>query len=285
VARERVGILGLGLIGGSLALALKGKRGAPEVWGCDRRKETVRQAISAGAIARGCTEKELPACDVVVVCVPVLRSVEAIRHLGPRMRPGTVLTDAGSVKSGIVREGDRAAARGAFFFVGGHPIAGTEASGFAAADPGLFRGRSFVVTPTSRTDAGAILRVERIWKLAGSAVLLRMDPKVHDRVFAYVSHLPHAVAYALVHSVATLPSRVPLGYSAGGFRDFTRIASSNPEMWKDIVLENRAEILRALSHYRRNLALLERRIAVGDADGLLEYFGRAKRTRDGLLSS
>jgi len=285
VARERVGILGLGLIGGSLALSLKGKRGAPEVWGCDSRKETVRQAISAGAIARGCTEAQLSACDVVIVCVPVLRSVEAIRRLGPRMRPGTVLTDAGSVKSGIVREGERSAARGAFFFVGGHPIAGTEASGFSAADPDLFRGRSFVVTPTPRTDAGAIRRVERIWKRAGSAVLLRMDPKVHDHVFAYVSHLPHAVAYALVHSVATLPSRVPLGYSAGGFRDFTRIASSNPEMWKDIVLENRVEILRALSHYRRNLALLERRIAAGDADGLLEYFGRAKRTRDGLLSS
>jgi len=284
VARERVGILGLGLIGGSLALALKGKRGAPEVWGCDRRKETVRRALSAGAIARGCTEAQLSACDVVIVCVPVRSEVEAIRRLGPRMRPGTVLTDAGSVKSGIVREGERAAARGAFF-VGGHPIAGTEASGFSAADPDLFRGRSFVVTPTPRTDAGAILRVERIWKRAGSAVLLRMDPKVHDHVFAYVSHLPHAVAYALVHSVATLPSRVPLGYSAGGFRDFTRIASSNPEMWKDIVLENRAEILRALSHYRRNLALLERRIVAGDADGLLEYFGRAKKTRDGLLSS
>jgi prephenate dehydrogenase len=141
------------------------------------------------------------------------------------------------------------------------------------------------VTPTARTDAGAILRVERIWKRAGSAVLLRMNPRTHDHVFAYVSHLPHAVAYALVHSVATLPSRVPLGYSAGGFRDFTRIASSNPEMWKDIVLENRTELLRALAHYRRNLALLERRIAAGDADGLLEYFGRAKKTRDGLLSS
>jgi prephenate dehydrogenase len=279
-----VGILGLGLIGGSLALALKGKRGAPEVWGCDRRKETVRRALSAGAIARGCTEAELAACDVVVVCIPVLRAVEAIRRLGPRMRPGAVLTDAGSVKSGIVREGERAAAGGAFF-VGGHPIAGTEASGFSAADPGLFRGRSFIVTPTRRTDAGAVRRVERIWKRAGSAVLLRMDPKTHDHVFAYVSHLPHAVAYALVHSVATLPSKVPLGYSAGGFRDFTRIASSNPGMWKDIVLQNRTEVLRALAHYRRNLALLERRIARSDVDGLLDYFGRAKKTRDGLLTS
>ncbi len=283
MARERVGILGLGLIGGSLALALRGKRGAPEVWGCDRRKETVRRALSAGAISRGCAVPELSLCDVVVVCIPVLRAVEAIRRIGPRMRPGTVLTDAGSVKAGIVREGERAAAKGSFF-VGGHPIAGTEASGFSSADPDLFRGRSFIVTPTYRTDAGAVARVERIWKRAGSAVLLRMDPKTHDHVFAYVSHLPHAVAYALVHSVATLPSRVPLGYSAGGFRDFTRIASSDPEMWKDIVLENRAELLRALSHYRRNLDLLERRIAAGDAGGLLEYFGRAKKTRDGLLS-
>lgn len=284
MSRERVGILGLGLIGGSLALALKGRRGAPEVWGCDRRAETVRRAVSAGAIARGCTEAQLPACDVVVVCIPVLRAVEAIRRIGPRMRPGSVLTDAGSVKSGIVREGERAVGRDAFF-VGGHPIAGTEASGFSAADPSLFRGRSFIATPTRRTDAEALRRVERIWKRAGSSVLLRMDPKVHDHVFAYVSHLPHAVAYALVHSVATLPSNVPLGYSAGGFRDFTRIASSNPAMWKDIVLQNRTEVLRAIAHYRRNLALLERRIARGDADGLLEYFGRAKKTRDGLLSS
>jgi prephenate dehydrogenase len=280
----RLGILGLGLIGGSLALALRGKRGAPEVWGCDRIREHVRLALKAGAVARACTERELADCDMVIVCVPVLRTVEAVRNLGPRMAPGAVLTDVGSVKAGIVREGERAVARGAFF-VGGHPIAGTERSGFFAADPHLFRRRSFIVTPTKRTDEGAVRRVERLWKLAGSAVLLRMPPKTHDHVFAYVSHLPHAVAYALVHSVATLPSKVPLGYSAGGFLDFTRIASSNPEMWKDIVLQNRAEVLRAVAHYRRNLDLLERRIARGDVPGLLEYFRRAKRTRDGLISS
>ena len=281
MAKERVGILGLGLIGGSLALALSGKRGAPEVWGSDRRKEHVRKALRAGAIAKGCAARELAECDVVVVCVPVLGSVEAIRALGPRMRPGTVLTDAGSVKTRIVREGERAVARDAFF-VGGHPIAGTESSGFSAADAGLFRGRTFIVTPTEKTDEGALLRVQGIWKLAGAAPLLRMDPRTHDRIFAYVSHLPHVVAYALVHSVATLPSSVPLGYSAGGFRDFTRIASSNPEMWKDIVLQNRYEVLRAIAHYRRNLRLLERRIAAGDVPGLLAYFRRAKKTRDGL---
>ena len=170
-------------------------------------------------------------------------------------------------------------------FVGGHPIAGTENAGFPAAVPSLFRGRSFIATPTRRTNEGALLRVERLWRLAGTKVAIRMDPKTHDRVFAYVSHLPHVVAYALVHSVATLPSRVPLGYSAGGFRDFTRIASSNPEMWKDIVLQNREEVLRAVAHYRRNLDLLVRRIAGSDAEGLRKYFARAKKTRDGLETS
>ncbi|MEW6719544.1 MAG: prephenate dehydrogenase, partial [Thermodesulfobacteriota bacterium] len=250
--RERLGILGLGLIGGSLALALKGKRGAPDVWGCDRNRGHVRMALEAGAISRGCTREELAACDVVVVCIPVGATLAAVRFLGERLRPGSILTDAGSVKSDIVREGERSARRGVRF-VGGHPIAGTENSGFPAADPSLFRGKSFIATPTRRTDEDALRKVERIWRLAGSKVALRMDPKIHDHVFAYVSHLPHVVAYALVHSVATLPSRVPLGYSAGGFRDFTRIASSNPEMWKDIVLQNRAEVLRAIAHYRKSL--------------------------------
>ncbi|MBS1244595.1 MAG: prephenate dehydrogenase [Deltaproteobacteria bacterium] len=282
--RERLGILGLGLIGGSLALALKGKRGAPEVWGCDRNRENVRQALAAGAIARGCTRNELSGCDIVVVCIPVQASLPAIRSLGGRMRPGSVLTDAGSVKADVVREGERFAGRGVSF-VGGHPIAGTENAGFPAADPSLFRGRSFIATPTRRTKEEALRRVERLWRLAGSKVAIRMDPKIHDHVFAYVSHLPHVVAYALVHSVATLPSRVPLGYSAGGFRDFTRIASSNPEMWKDIVLQNRDEVLRAVDHYRRNLELLGRRIAESDAAGLRRYFARAKKTRDGLEAS
>ena len=279
--RRRLGILGLGLIGGSLALALSGKRGAPEVWGHDRDPAQVRLALAAGAIDRGCTLDELAGCDMVVVCIPVRASLSAIRTLGGRMRAGSILTDAGSVKADVVREGERFLGKGVSF-VGGHPIAGTERSGFAAADRSLFRGRSFIATPTRRTGEEALRRVERLWRLAGSNVALRMDPKTHDRVFAYVSHLPHVVAYALVHSVATLPSRVPLGYSAGGFRDFTRIASSNPEMWKDIVLQNRVEILRAVERYRRNLDLLSRRIAASDAAGLREYFARAKKTRDGL---
>ncbi len=277
---RRVGIVGLGLIGGSLALALKGKRGAPEVWGCDRRVESLRMARKAGVIARACTETEIATCDIVVVCVPVIRSVGLIRRIGGRMRPGSVLTDVGSVKATIVRVGRESMADGAEF-VGGHPIAGTENSGFAAADRSLFRGKTAILTPSEGNTEKAMNRVEALWRLAG-ARMLRMDPVTHDHVFAYVSHLPHAVAYALVHSVATIDSRVPLGYSAGGFRDFTRIASSNPEMWKEIVLQNRAEVLRATAHYRKNFALLEALIRKGDGKGLLAYFRKSKRTRDGL---
>ena len=279
--RERLGILGLGLIGGSLALALKGKRGAPEVWGCDLNEVHLQQALAAGAISRVCTLAELASCDIVVVCIPVHSSLSAIRSLGSMMRPGSVLTDAGSVKAEVVRTGERFAGKGVSF-VGGHPIAGTENSGFSAAYPFLFRGRSFITTPTKRTDEEALRRVDRLWKLAGSRTGLRMDPKTHDRVFAYVSHLPHVVAYALVHSVATLRSPIPLGYSAGGFRDFTRIASSNPDMWRDIVLQNRKEVMRAIAHYQRNLDLLAKRIASFDSKGIKNVFAKAKKTRDEL---
>jgi prephenate dehydrogenase len=277
---KRLGIVGLGLIGGSLAMALKGKRGAPEVWGCDRRGESLRLARRAGAIARACTETEIAACDIVVICVPVVRSVGLIRRIGGRMQPGSVLTDVGSVKTKIVRVGQESMADGAEF-VGGHPIAGTENAGFSAADPSLFRGRTSIITPGKGNTEKGMKRVEALWRLTG-ARMLRMDPETHDHVFAYVSHLPHTVAYALVHSVATLDSRVPLGYSAGGFRDFTRIASSNPEMWKDIMLQNRTEVLRATAHYRKNFAVLEGLIRRGDEKGLLAYFRTSKRTRDAL---
>jgi prephenate dehydrogenase len=276
----RVGIVGLGLIGGSLALSLRGKRGVKEVWGCDRNREHVRMALADRAISRGCTESGICECDVVVVCVPVLGSVDVFKRLGRRMRPGTVLTDAGSAKAAVVRAGHAAMSSGAEF-VGGHPIAGTENSGYGAADGGLFKGKTFIITPTGANTEKSVRLVERLWEMTGSRVL-RMDPRMHDHVFAYVSHLPHAVAYALVHSVATLDSKVPLGYSAGGFRDFTRIASSNPEMWKDIVLQNRGEVLSAINHYRRNLSLLTELIRRRDEAGLLAYFRKSKKTRDGM---
>jgi prephenate dehydrogenase len=280
VTAERIGILGMGLIGGSLARALQGQAVAPEIWGCDRRRASLEKALADGAIARACTEREIASCDIVVVCVPVLRSVDILRRIGRRMQPGAVLTDVGSVKAAVVRAGEAAVAEGVEF-VGGHPIAGTENSGYPAADPALFRGRTAILTPTDRSSGRAVSAVAKLWTTAGARVI-RMDAATHDRVFAYVSHLPHVVAYALVHAVATLDSPVPLGYSAGGFRDFTRIASSNPEMWKDIVIQNREEVLRAVRHYRRNFDLLADLVRREDAEGLLAYFRRSKRTRDGL---
>ncbi len=278
--RLRLGIVGLGLIGGSLARALKGRRGAPEILGCDKRREYARMALDCGAIDSIATERGIASCDVVVVCVPVRGSVAVIERIGRRMRPGSVLTDAGSVKAEVVARGRAAAAKGVSF-VGGHPIAGTENSGFPAADGKLFKGRTAIVTPCPGDDEAAVRTVEKIWEMAGARVL-RMDPATHDHVFAYVSHLPHVVAYALVHAVGTLDTNVPLGYSAGGFRDFTRIASSNPAMWKDIVLQNRPEMLRAMAHYRKNLALIEGLIRKGDEDEILAYFGRSKKIRDGI---
>ena len=280
--RERLGILGLGLIGGSLALALKGKRGAPEVWGCDRNRSHVRQALAAGAIARGCTERELAGCDIIAVCIPVQAALSAIRSLGARMRPGSILTDAGSVKRDIVREGERLAERGVLF-VGGHPIAGTERSGFRSADPSLFRGRPFIATPTRRTTTR---RLSGGWSGSG-ALPDRTSSCGWIRGPTTASSPPYPIFRTSLRMPSCTPLRpslppVPLGYSAGGFRDFTRIASSNPEMWKDIVLMNRAEILRAVAHYRRNLDLLERRIAAADSAGIRKFFERAKKTRDGL---
>jgi prephenate dehydrogenase len=281
VSDRRVGIVGLGLIGGSLALALRERKGAPEAWGCDPDRANLRKALAAGAIARAVPLAELAGeCDVVVVCVPVTAALEVICEAACGMRPGSVLTDTGSVKSGAVEVG-RLAVPDGVEFVGGHPIAGTERSGFSSADGKLFSGRTFIVTPHGGNTEKGMGRVERLWKLAGARTV-RMEPSVHDRVFAWVSHLPHAVAYSLVHAVATLPEPVPLGSSAGGFRDFTRIASSSPRMWADIFLQNRKELLPALKGMREDLSRLEKAVRTGDEDFLLEFLGRAKAARDGI---
>jgi prephenate dehydrogenase len=280
VRDRRVGIVGLGLIGGSLALALQGAKGAPEVWGFDPDRGNLRKALSSGAVARGASLAEMGECDVVAVCVPVAAALEVLCEAASWMKAGSVLTDAGSVKGQAVEVG-RLAVPDGVEFVGGHPIAGTEKSGFGAADGALFRGRTFIATPHPGNTEGALKRVERLWRLAGARTV-RMDAAVHDRVFAWVSHLPHAVAYSLVHAVATLPEPVPLGSSAGGFRDFTRIASSNPRMWADIFLQNRKELLPALKGMREDLSRLEVAVRRGDEEYLLEFLGRAKAARDGI---
>ncbi|RMG60803.1 MAG: prephenate dehydrogenase [Deltaproteobacteria bacterium] len=275
----RIGIVGLGLIGGSLAKALRESAPGVEIYASDRRKKRVEMALGEGVISGTLGKKNLPEMDIVVLAVPVQESVKVARDLILRMAPESILTDCGSVKGEIYR------ALQDYWkspcFVAGHPIAGTERSGYENGFPTLFRNRMVFLCPYKRTPRGKVALVKKMWERVGARVRT-MDPDAHDHLFAFVSHLPHAVAYSLVHAIATFDSPLPIGYSAGGFRDFTRIASSDPTMWTEIMLQNREEVLRALRHFRKSLGALEEMIKKGDEEAMKRYFRMAKKTRDSL---
>ncbi len=275
----KVGIYGLGLIGGSLAKALRKSGEGITLYGYDRRKRRVKMALDEKVISKVLSGSEVAEMDVIFLAIPVLESLDAAQKLIEKMKKGSILTDCGSVKQSLCREMEGCS--GDPWFVGGHPIAGTEKSGYENSFPELFKERVVFITPFERTPRDKVETVRSLWKKTGARVL-KVDAKYHDHVFAFVSHLPHAVAYSLVHAVATFDSRLPLGYSAGGFKDFTRIASSNPVMWTDIMVENRDEILRALTHYRKSFTLLEDLIRKGDVEGMKEYFRLSKKKRDSI---
>ena len=206
-----------------------------------------------------------------------------MREIAGSIATGCIVTDGGSVKAGIVRECEQLMPPGCHF-VGGHPIAGTEHSGASASFAALFQGKRCILTPTEHTDTAAFDTVSQLWQAAGANVC-SMEPEHHDRIFAEISHLPHAVAYALVHAVGTadVEGENVLSYTAGGFRDFTRIASSDPIMWRDIALMNRQALLTSIDGFSASLAELRRRIDRGDSQGLTEFFTIAKQFRDGIL--
>jgi prephenate dehydrogenase len=206
-----------------------------------------------------------------------------VREIVPFLPSGCIVSDGGSVKSAIVHECEALMPPGCFF-IGGHPIAGTEHSGATAAFAALFTGKRCILTPTPATDAGAFDIMTRLWRSAG-ANTCSMEPEHHDRIFAEISHLPHVVAYALVHAVGTadVEGENVLSYTAGGFRDFTRIASSDPTMWRDIALMNRGALLASIDGFSASLAELRRRIDRSDPAALAEFFTIAKQFRDGIL--
>jgi prephenate dehydrogenase len=220
---------------------------------------------------------------MVFISVPVCAIPAVVAEIAPVLAPGCIVTDGGSVKTAIVRECEALMPAGCHF-VGGHPIAGTEHSGAASSFATLYRGKRCILTPTERTDPAALESVARIWRLTGADVC-SMEPGHHDRIFAEISHLPHAVAYALVHAVGTadVEGENVLSYTAGGFKDFTRIASSDPAMWRDIALMNREALLASLDGFSASLAELRRRIDGGDQAGLTEFFTTAKQFRDGII--
>lgn len=282
---ERLAIIGVGLIGGSLVRALREAGAVKSVVGIGRSRANLEEALSLG-ICDDITQdpaEGVRGADVVFISVPVCAIPGVVTAIAPFLAPGCIVTDGGSVKTAIVGECEALMPPGCFF-VGGHPIAGTEHTGAAASFATLYRGRRCILTPTERTDAAALELVAGLWRLAGADVCF-MEPGHHDRIFAEISHLPHMAAYALVHAVGTadVEGENVLSYTAGGFRDFTRIASSDPSMWRDIALMNRNALLKSIDGFSASMAELRRRIETGDGAGLSKFFTTAKQFRDGIV--
>ena len=280
---ERLCIVGVGLIGGSLARALRRAQAVGEVVGTSRRAAHLRRARELGVIDRYLLDPADAArgADMIVVCTPMGAMEEVFRAMRPGIGAGAVLTDAGSVKGTVFRAARAAFGEAPAFLVPAHPIAGTEHSGVDASFASLFEGRRVILTPGGAADPAAVERVEAMWRATG-AQTDRMDPATHDEILASVSHLPHLLAYVLVDLVVS-GSGDPLRYAAGGFRDFSRIASSDPVMWRDICLENRDPIAERLDAFRDRIGELAEIVRRGDGDALVERFARAKGARDAYV--
>ena len=277
-------IFGVGLIGGSFALGLKAAGAAGRIIGLGRNPANLGRALELGVVDEISKEPAVVAgADLVLLATPVGQMGALMGAIAPHLRKGTVVTDGGSTKQDVAALARRVFKERAAQFVPGHPIAGAEHSGVAAARADLFQGRKVVLTPLPENSAQSIRRVRSAWRLCG-AKLFSMQPDEHDRVFAAVSHLPHLLSYALVDQVARHPNGKQLfDYAAGGFRDFTRIASSHPEMWRDICMANRKALLQELAGYQRELAEMKQLLQKGDAAGLEEIFIRARTARNKWL--
>ena len=287
---KQVAIIGVGLIGGSLGMILRRKALADHVVGVGRRVENLKTAVALGAIDRYVADPQegVRGADLVVLATPVDTYERHLQEWAHCLAPGAIVSDVGSVKGTLVERSETAMPTGVHF-VGAHPIAGKEKTGVAAGSDQLFKGARCILTPTTRTDQPALDRVRQLWEEAGSIVLL-MDPHLHDQILGAVSHLPHVAAFALMNALAELrDQQVPLldlaGHSGGGLRDTTRIAASSPEMWRDIFLWNRDNVVSYIDRYARALEELKQLIKAEDAAGIEKLLERAKGERDKLTSS
>ena len=279
-----VAIVGVGLIGGSLALALKEAGVAGHILGFDLDRQNLDHALQLGVIDHACSRaEELGTADLIFLATPVLAMPAALSAIAPHLKPGAILTDGGSVKGAVITALEPLLPS-TLRYVPGHPISGTERSGAQAAFATLYRGKRCILTPTAHTDPQALALVTALWQAVGCEVIL-MAAEKHDRILAAISHLPHMVAYALVNAVGAYDRYEEniLLYSAGGFRDFTRIASSDPTMWRDIALTNRDALLEMIERFEADLTILKESIRAGDAPALHSYFLRSKLNRDAIL--
>ncbi len=284
---NKIVIFGVGLIGGSVALALKKLSAAPKIVGVGRNLENLQTAINLGVIDEADSDiaKAVSDADLVLIAAPVAQTPKILEAIIPHLSAHTVVTDAGSTKSDIqayVNSASKQASNPQHFlsqFVGGHPIAGAEKSGVAAAKADLFTGKNVVLTPNENTSAEAIKLVRELW-LATGANVSEMTAQAHDQIFAAVSHLPHLLAFALVNDLANRTNAKQLfEFAASGFRDFTRIAGSSPEMWRDISLANKSALLNELETYQAEISALQILLKNEDSQGLQAMFERASQAR------
>ena len=279
---DRVAVIGVGLIGGSFALALKAAKLCGHVVGVGRSAANLTLAKERGIIDSIATDAG--DADLVLVATPLAQFPAVLAALAPRLKPSAIVTDAGSTKRDVVAAARAALGAKISQFVPAHPIAGAEKSGAAAASADLFRGKRVVLAPLAENPAPCLAAVEAAWTACGARVT-RMSAEEHDAVFAAVSHLPHLLAYALVHEFAGRGNSAQLfSYAAGGFRDFTRIASSHPEMWRDICVANRQPLLAELDRYAEKLRALRPLLERGDAAALERLFAEARAARERWLN-
>lgn len=285
---KKLVIFGVGLIGGSVALALKKHAGAPFIVGIGRSTESLEQARKLGVI--DAMESNIHAAcsdaDLILIAAPVAQTKIILQNIKPHLGKNTIITDAGSTKSDVLAAAREALGEKFNQFVGGHPIAGAEKSGVTAAHADLFVGKNVVLTPAMETNqdaasrASKIARVADMWKTCGANVT-EMSAENHDEIFAAISHLPHLLAFALVNEIAHRPNAAQLfGFAASGFRDFTRIAGSHPEMWRDIAFANKTALLNEISAYEQQLSYLKQLLTNNDSKGLEALFQTASTARN-----
>ncbi len=281
---NNVTIIGVGLIGGSLARVLKAKNLATRIIGAGRSRATLEQALKIGVIdsmGKG-PAQSVEDADLVVLASPVGTFGKILSEIGPHLKPGAILTDVGSVKGALIKMIESAVPSGSHY-VPAHPIAGREKSGVAESTEMLFQGRRCILTPTARTDQKALAAVRDMWVAAGAEVTV-MDADLHDKVFAAVSHLPHVAAFAMMCAVAELNTGTEdyIQFSGAGFRDFTRIAASSPEMWKDICLMNRDNLVQMIDRYLFSLNRFKREISSRDEKRLEKHLKESSDARKRL---
>ncbi len=277
---QKITVIGLGLIGGSLAWALKESEQVEIVVGVDTNEDSIKYAFDNELIHEGASEinEVISGSEIIVISTYVDSIADTAKTVFEFATDGAIITDVGSVKSQLVTNVESFLPEN-LHFVAGHPIAGTEDSGIRAADKNLFTQKRCILTPNSKTDSHAKDRVAKMWETAGSEVF-EMDPAAHDHVFAIVSHLPHAVAYSLINSVADAEdSEKLLEFAGGGLKDYTRVAASSPEMWSQIFTANKEQLLEALAVFKGSLERIESAIQHEDFDSLRAELEKAAKTK------